>query len=58
MQIKANLKADPFITYNELAEILQVSPSSIARKMKALQEAGEIRRMGADKNGYWLVVSD
>lgn len=58
LQIKTNLKADPFITYMELADILQVSQSSIARKMKALQESGEIKRMGADKNGYWLVVSD
>ncbi len=58
LQIKTNLKADPFITYMELADILQVSQSSIARKMKALQDAGEIKRMGADKNGYWLVVSD
>ena len=24
----------------------------------SLQDAGEIKRMGADKNGYWLVVSD
>ena len=58
MQIKANLNADPFITYTELAEILQVSPSSIARKMKDLQNAGEIKRVGADKNGHWLVVGN
>lgn len=55
LQIKENLKADPFITYGELAEILQVSQSSIARKMKELQSSGEIRRVGADKNGYWEV---
>jgi len=57
LQIKVNLNADPFITYTELADILQVSSSSIARKMKALQDAGEIKRVGADKNGYWLVVN-
>ena len=28
----------------------------VARKMKDLKEAGEIRRVGADKNGYWEVV--
>ena len=56
MQIKANLNSAPFITYTELAEILQVSPSSIARKMKDLQNAGEIKRVGADKNGYWDVL--
>ena len=56
LQIKENLKADPFITYAELADLLQISPSSIARKIKALQESGEIRRVGADKNGYWDVL--
>ena len=55
-QIKQNIKADPFITKIELSEILQVSPRWIARKMKDLQTAGEIRRVGADKNGHWEVV--
>ena len=56
VQIKSNLSADPYVTYEELADILQVSPSSIARKMKELQVAGEIRRVGADKNGWWNVL--
>ena len=56
LQIKSNLRADPFMTYVELAELLQVSESSIARKMKDLQSAGEIRRIGADKNGRWAVL--
>ena len=56
LQIKSNLKADPFMTYVELAEQLQVSESSIARKMKDLQASGEIRRVGADKNGHWEVL--
>ena len=55
LQIKSNLRADPFMTYVELAELLQVSESSIARKMKELQASGEIRRIGADKNGHWEV---
>ena len=56
VQIKSNLSTDPYITYEELADILQVSSSSIARKMKELQAAGEIRRIGADKNGWWDVL--
>ena len=55
-QIKQNMKADPFITKTELSEILNVSSRWIASKMKVLQEAGEIKRMGADKNGYWDVL--
>jgi hypothetical protein len=56
LQIKSNLRADPFMTYVELAELLQVSESSIARRMKDLQASGEIRRVGADKNGHWDVL--
>lgn len=58
VQIKSSLSAYPFITYEELAEVLQVSPSSIARKMKELQASGEIRRVGADKNGWWDVCKN
>ena len=54
-QIKQNMRADPFITKMELADLLQISPRWIARKMKDLQASGEIRRVGADKNGHWEV---
>lgn len=57
-QIKQNMRADPFITTVELSEILNVSTRWIARKMKDLQVAGEIKRVGADKNGHWLVLGD
>lgn len=55
-QIKQNMRADPFITKIELADLLQISPRWVARKMKELQASGEIRRVGADKNGHWEVV--
>ena len=40
----------------ELSELLQMSPRWIAKKMEDLQSAGEIRRVGADKNGWWEVL--
>ena len=55
-QIKQNMRADPFVTKMELADLLQISPRWVARKMKDLQASGEIRRVGADKNGHWEVV--
>ena len=55
-QIKQNMRADPFITKIELADLLQISPRWVARKMKDLQASGEIRRVGADKNGHWAVL--
>ena len=54
-QIKQNMRADPFITKIELADLLQISPRWVARKMKDLQASGEICRIGADKNGHWEV---
>ena len=42
------MKADPFITMVELSETLNASKRWIARKMKDLQTAGEVKRMGAD----------
>ena len=56
LQIKANLEADPFITGKELAEILGVPLRTIERKMKALREAGQIRRVGSAKAGHWDVL--
>jgi len=56
LQIKENLKADPFITYNQIAELLQIPPRTLARQMKKLEDAGEIRHAGSDKKGRWEVM--
>lgn len=55
LQIKVNLRADPFITTREISEVLNVPLRTVERKMKALREAGQIRRIGAAKNGHWEV---
>lgn len=55
-QIKENMSADRHITVKEIADLLQVESRTIERRIKTLREAGEIRRVGADKNGYWEVV--
>ena len=54
--IKANLKADPFITKEELSEILGIAPRTVMTRLKALREAGVVRRVGPRKTGYWEVV--
>lgn len=56
LQIIANLKADPFVSYDELSELMGVPRRTVARRIKELSEAGKIRRMGASKNGYWEVL--
>ena len=55
LQIIANLKVDPFVSYEELSELLDIPRITLTRRMKELAEAGVIRRIGAAKNGYWEV---
>ena len=52
------IRENPCITQNELAEKIGVSVRSIIRNMKKLQETGLVRRVGADKNGYWKVQGE
>ena len=55
LQIIANLKADPFVSYEELSELLGIPRRTLARRIKELVEAGAICRKGSAKNGYWEV---
>jgi hypothetical protein len=57
LQIIANLKADPFVSYDELSELMGVPRRTIARRIKELADVGKIRRIGAAKNGHWEVLS-
>ena len=56
LQIITNLKADPFVSYDELSELLGMPRRTVARRMKELADADRIRRVGAAKNGYWKVL--
>ena len=56
LQIIANLKADPFVSYDELSELMGVPRRTVARRIKELADAGRIRRVGAAKNGHWEVL--
>ena len=53
--LKENIRADPYVTAEELANLLQVTKRTVERKLSALRKSGEIRRIGARKNGYWEV---
>lgn len=56
LQIKQNLKADPFMTLDDLAELLNVARRTVVRRVNEMKVSGEVRRVGAPKNGYWEVV--
>ena len=47
------IKENPFITQEELSKNIGIARKSIISNMKKLQDVGFIKRIGADKNGYW-----
>lgn len=49
------VKQNPFVTQEELASIVGIAKLNINKNMKKLQEQGIIERVGADKNGKWIV---
>ena len=50
------LKATPYITINELAEIVGISPKGVEWQIAKLKKEGGIKRIGSDKGGHWEVV--
>ena len=55
-RVKLNLKADPFITMDELADILRVSRRTVSNELKRLSDSNQIQRVGSRKTGYWKVI--
>ena len=54
-KILDTIKENPYITQEELANIVGIARKNIIANMKKLQENGLIKRIGADKNGHWKV---
>lgn len=52
------IKQNPFITQEELSSIVGIAKLNINKNMKKLQEQGIIERVGADKNGKWIVCDE
>ena len=49
------IKSNPYVTQEELADIIGITKKSITANMKKLQDCGLIKRIGANKNGHWQV---
>lgn len=49
------IKENPYVTQEKLADIVGIARKNIIVNMKKLQTNGLIKRIGADKNGYWMV---
>ena len=50
----AAIKNDPTITMNKLSETTKLSRSTVARTLKAMQDAGMLKRIGATR-GKWEI---
>jgi len=50
------IKQNKNITAIEISERLNLSLSTVKRKIKNLKEQGIIERIGSDKTGYWKIV--
>jgi len=55
-RVKQEMQSDPFISYDELSELIGVSRATIARWVAKLQQDGEIERVGSRKTGSWKVI--
>ena len=47
---------NPSITANELSEMLGITVKGVEWQLKQLKSPGVIRRVGADRGGYWEIV--
>jgi len=50
------IQQDKNITAIEISERLNLSLSTVKRKIKSLKEQGIIERIGSDKTGYWKII--
>ena len=53
--ILALLAANPELTRQQLADTIGKDIRTIGRALTKLQQAGKVKRIGSDKNGYWEV---
>ncbi|MBR5984070.1 MAG: Fic family protein [Bacteroidales bacterium] len=55
-KIVMSIGQNPSITANELSKMLGITVKGVEWQLKQLKSQGVIRRVGADRGGYWEVV--
>ena len=55
-KILEQIKLNPYISREELAEVCGVTTDGIKYNIRKLRESGVIKRVGPDKGGHWEVV--
>ena len=56
-RIVREMKENPSVTIHELATMLSISDRAVSKHIKKLQEEGIVVRVGADRGGFWKVIS-
>ncbi len=51
------LKENPSYTYDDLAEKINRTRETVRVNLRKLEGLGIIKRIGADKNGHWEIVT-
>ncbi len=57
-QIINAISEDNKITITKLEEILDIGHTTVKKILSEMQAEGYIRRVGADKGGYWEIVKE
>lgn len=52
------IKEDKFITRNELADKLSITPDGIKYNLNKLKKLNIIKRKGSDRNGYYEIIDE
>ena len=55
-RILDKIKENPYITAEELSEIIGIKARRIQKNIKKLKEKGILKRIGPDKGGYWEIT--
>jgi len=55
-KILESIRANPFVGTQEMAEVIGVERSTVARAIAKLKRTGVLRRVGPDKGGHWEVI--
>lgn len=56
-KILAILAENPNITTSEIAKRLNVTRNAVAKQIAKLKKEGTIKRVGADKGGWWQIIT-
>lgn len=52
----SEIRNNPNVTYQQLANLLKISLISVDKNIKYLKDNGYIERVGNKRTGYWKVI--